>query len=267
MDLADVHAELVSEIHYNMLYVGKAPVAGLGDVFDELAAQLEALGICHLLEFADVGEFRTNLIRSGHSRRYFLRRSRAEGNVGDRHLALSRTSSFLDAVVAGDLTLARQLADESTEVWHPDWEYEEDHCFLLLLHRMLQSTGASPPPDAPALLARFERSLENQRSSRYEVCRSIVTRDSKGLDASISALLEEEAARNDEARESAAVHEGDVLYWPRSYVSIEGLALIKLAELQGMKVNGEPARCPRIARLPWSSHSVDDLFEAIERLP
>ncbi|MDC0677162.1 Imm49 family immunity protein [Sorangium atrum] len=266
MDIADVHAELVSEIHYNMLCVGKAPIAELGDIFDELAAQFGALGICHLLEFADVGEFRTNLIRSGHSRRYFLRRSRAEGNVRDRHLALNRTNSVLDAVVAGDLALARQIADESTEVWNPDWEYEDDHCFFLLLHRMLQNPGTSPPPDAPVLLTRFERSLENRRSPRYEVCRALVARDSEGFDVSVSALLGEEAARNDEARDSAAVREGDVVYWPRSYLSLEGLALIKIAELLGMKVSGELARCPRIARLPWASHSVEDLFAAIEGL-
>lgn len=267
MDLARVHEELVSELHHGMLHVGKAPIAELGDLFDDLAGQFEALGLCHLLESADVDELRTNLVRSAHSRRYFLRRSHMEGNDRDRHLALSRTRSFLDAVVAGDLALARQIADASVEVWNPAWEYEDDHCFFLLLHRIAQHGGAFPSPDVPELMGRFERSLEGAKSARYDACRALVARDSESFREALSTLLEEEAARNDEERDSAAVHEGDLLYWPRSYVSVEGLTLLKLADLTGMRIKMDHPLCPELARLPWSAVDQEDLFEAIEQLP
>ncbi|WP_197041109.1 Imm49 family immunity protein [Chondromyces apiculatus] len=264
-----MHEELVSELHYGMLSVGKAPISAMGDEFDAFSHQFEALGICHLLEFADESEFLTNLIRSGHARRYFLRRSRAEGNVADRHLALSRTNSFLAAAAAGDGVLARQIADESTETWNPAWEYEDDHHFFLLLHRLVQQGPSFPSGDVPAILTAFERSLDGATSARHAVCHALVAGDASAFLGALSELMQGEAALRDEKRSSAAVHEGDVAYWPHSFVSVEGLALLNLAQLRGISTETGTTLplCPEIARLPWSTASVEDLFEAMARLP
>jgi hypothetical protein len=267
MDLAEVHQELVHEIRYGLEYVAEtARIADLGGIFDELIPQLEALGLCHLLEFADEGRFRENMARSGHARRYFLRRSRLEKNQADRHLAVSRTRAFLDALIAGALPLARDIALLSTEEWNPAWEYEDDFCFYQLLHTIAKQPDPFPTPEVHALIERFERSLEGGESAHFEVSKALVARDPKAFAGALVALLEAEEAQIEADRGSAAVLERDILYWPKSRVSIEGLALLKTTELVGMRVPGEFPLCPRAARLAWTNQPFRDLFDEIERL-
>jgi hypothetical protein len=267
MDLAVVHAALITEIKDGLSYVLEpARMAELGDIFDTLSFQFEALGLCHLFEFADQDTFRENLMRSGHGRRYFLRRSHSEKNDADRHLALSGNPGFLDAVVAGALPLACDIARLSTPIWNGNWEYEDDFCFRLLLHQIALDPGAFPTPDAHALLARFEKSLEGGKSVHFDVAKALVAKDPAAFAGALGALVAAEAKKIAKDRVSAAVQEGDLVYWPRSRASIEGLALLNLTRLLNLPVEGEFPLCPPLARLPWKDQPADDLFEEIERL-
>jgi hypothetical protein len=267
MDLAEVHIELVHAIRGGMSYV--APplhIAEMGTIFDELALQLEGLALCHLLDKADQAAFAENLARSGHSRRFFLRRSHLEKNKDDRHLALSGTRCFLDALIAGALPLAREIATLSTETWNAAWEYEDDYCFYLLLHTIVKQPDPFPTPEIHALLGRFETSLQGGKSVYLNVGKALADRDPGAFTDTLLALLSAEAARIEEGRESAAVHERDILFWPKSRVSIDGLALLKIAELIGLPTEGDFPLCPELARLPWSDRTYRDLFEEIERM-
>jgi hypothetical protein len=267
MDLAQVHVELVHAIRDGMSYV--APplhIAEMGGIFDELALQLEGLALCHLFENADQAAFAENLARSGHSRRFFLRRSRIEKNQDDRHLALSGTRCFLDALIAGSLTLAREIATLSTETWNAAWEYEDDHCFYLLLHTIVKQPVPFPTPELHALLDRFERSLEGGDSVHLNVAKALVARDPDAFKDTLLSLLLAEAEQIEKGRQSAAVRERDILFWPKSRVSIDGLALLKIAELADMPIDGDFPLCPQLARLPWSDQTYHDLFEEIERI-
>jgi hypothetical protein len=268
VDLADVHEELVDEIRDGLGYLVDAPtVAPLGDVFDTLILQLEGLGLCHLLDLADEGRFRENLVRAGHARRFYLRRSRLEHNDDDRHLALSRTRAVLDALVAGALPVARDVAALSGDAWHPDWEYEDDFCFYLLVHSIVKQPDPFPTPEARAIVARFERSVEGGASPHLDVSRALIARDAVAFRRALVTLLEAEAEQIKADRSSPAVLERDILYWPKSRVSIDGLALLKIAELLGLSVPGELPLCPRPARLAWTGAGFHDLFEEIERMP
>jgi len=267
VDLAEVHVELVHALRDGMSYL--APplrIAEMGGIFDQLALQFEGLALCHLFENADQAAFAENMARSGQSRRFFLRRSQQEGNTDDRHLALSGTRCFLDALVGGSLALAREIALLSTETWNASWEYEDDHCFYLFLHAIVKQPDPFPTPELHALLARFERSLEGGKSPQLKVARALVRRDPEAFTDSLLSLLAGEAAQIEKGRQSAAVHERDVLFWPKSRVSIEGLALLKIAELVQLPSEGEFPLCPSLARLPWSDQTYRDLFEEIGRL-
>ncbi len=267
MDLSEVHTELVHAIRDGMSYV--APplhIAEMGGIFDELALQLEGLALCHLLENADQAAFAENMARSGHSRRFFLRRSRLEKNQDDRHLALSGTRCFLDSLIAGSLPLAREIATLSTEAWNSAWEYEDDYCFYLLLHTIVKQPTPFPTPEIHALLRRFETSLQGGKSAHLNVGKALAARDPGAFTDTLLSLLSAEAARIEEGRQSAAVHERDILFWPKSRVSIDGLALLKIAELIELPIDGDFPLCPQMARLAWSDHAYRDLFEEIERL-
>lgn len=269
MDIADVHAALLPEIHERMWLVrDRHPMARLSQTFEELSGLFEALGLCHLLESVDLAELAENLCRSGHARRFFLRRSALEGNARDRRLALGRTRAVLDALASGDLALARDIAALSITTWEPTWEYEDDFCFFLFLHQVILGMDAGAPfprPDLVAILDRFEEALEGAESPRLDVCRALVARDAGAFRDALKLRLEEIAGELDVERESSAVQEDfDVGFWPRSFVSIEGLALLQLGGLLGAGIQEELPMCPRIARLPVRPTAYPDFFVEME---
>jgi hypothetical protein len=267
MDLSEIHGELVHEIRNDMGYlVGPARMSELGDIFDGLALKFEGLALCHLFELADETAFRENMARSGQSRRFFLRRSSMEKNDDDRHLALSRNRAFLDAVISGSTPLARDIALLSTETWRSEWEYEDDFCFYLLLHSLAKQPTPFPVPEQRQLLGRFERALEGGESPQFEAASALVARDVGAFSNALLALTEAEGRQIEKNRDSAAVHERDILFWPKSRVSIEGLALLKIANLAGLSIEGEFPLCPRLALSSGTERPHRDLFEEMETL-
>jgi hypothetical protein len=56
--------------------------------------------------------------------------------------------------------------------------------------------------------------------------------------------------------------------WARSFVSIEGFALMRLAERAGLpplQPEAEPPLCPALGRIEAVETAYEDLFEGIER--
>lgn len=273
MDLAEVHQELVDDIRYMLEQVGEAPnVKSIDVILETLSDEFEALALCHLLEFADTLQFRENLARSAHARRFFLRRSASEGDTDNRHLAKSRTRAFFAALSAGALGLAREIAWLSIHPWRANWEYEDDHAYASALHALVKAHDPANPDATLALdemrasVERFERVIGDEVSKRYAVVQSILVRDQAAFSDALVALMEAETLRIEADRESAAVHERDFLYWPNARISIEGLALIKAGELVTLVAPKDLPLCPPLARLPWSTHTFRDLFQEIEAL-
>src|SRR5439155_20741726 len=116
---------------------------------------IEALGICYLLEDADQEGFRERLIRAGHARRWFLRRSAIEKNTDDYHLALTRQNGFFDALAGGHLVVASDIAAASPVVFNSQWEYEDDFAYQSFL--MSLTTSGTPGVITDAQRAILER--------------------------------------------------------------------------------------------------------------
>ena len=88
-----------------------------------------------------------------------------------------------------------------------------------------------------------------------------------GFVSAFNAFIADEHEKLERERKSAAVVEGEVGYWPRSYVAMEGLGLLKLAELLGLQVPEQFPLCPALARLPFKDESEIDLFVELEKYP
>jgi hypothetical protein len=235
----------------------------IGDVFEKLSELFQATGICHLLERSDAEAFRVNLIRSAQARRFYLKRARSAGSPDDRRLALSRSQAFLDAVVAGNLALAREIAELSPDTWLANREYEDDFHYFLFLHIIVKRPQDLPVPLLEGHLQKLEQALEGAASTRLAICRALLARDPRAFAEALGALVAERRENFDEERSRVA--ESDGLFWPRSFVFIEGLALLKLAEVLGMKVEEEFPMCPGFGRLPTNETSERDFFEDLDR--
>ncbi|MCC6418736.1 MAG: immunity 49 family protein [Gemmataceae bacterium] len=265
MDLQDVHAALVTEARENLAYMTATyQAAELGESFEKLSECFQALAICHLLETGDTEQFRENLVRSGHARKSFLSRSRREGNRRDRHLAISRTEAILDVLAAGHLPLAREIVQLSQDAWDPTAEYEDDFCYFRFLHLLVPAPQPWPEKALDEILGRFEQSLEGADSARLAVCKAVRSRGADDFRSALTELLEEKQAALDRKR-PLITESGAFLFWPASFGSAEGLALLRVAELAGLRVEEEFPLCPEAARLPPTDKVYLDLFQEIDR--
>jgi hypothetical protein len=264
MEIQDVHAAVVAEIQDTLAYLaGSLRMEQLGEQFEKLSACFQALGICHLLETGNTVQFQENLVRSGQARRYFLRRSQAEGNQKDRHLAISRSEAILDTLAAGHLDLAGEVVRLSRATWDPAGEYEDDYCYYRFIHLIVQSPNALPEQDLQDLAARFEKALEGAGAARLEICKAMLARSREEFRPALEELLQQHQDAADAKR--ALIVDSGFLFWPRSFVCVEGLALLKIAELVGMPIDEELPLCPEMSRLATTNPTFPDVFEEIEK--
>lgn len=261
MDLRQTRKALIEAIeeHVSVLVVGY-PVAEVAPVLEELVPCFEALGICHLLVFADPERFHRHLTFGAQARRWFLRRSLVEKNVADLHLARSRWDSVLYAIAAGDLDLAREIGDLEPQAFMPSGEYEDDFCFFIFLDRLIRGAGTD---EVAPVLARFADIVGDNVPPRLDVCRALLARAPQAFESALALRIDEHQSAMDALRE---VFSDDVTFEPRSRVFVEGLALLKMAEhLQIAPPARELPLCPSSARVNPRRSPPDDIFLDIER--
>jgi hypothetical protein len=160
--------------------------------------------------------------------------------------------------------LARHIARLSPKVWEKDWEYEDDFCFFLVLHTLVQQPDPLPVNNLRGILDQFEQALEGGPSTRLPVCRALLAKDETEFADALRALL---AAKEVEINnQRPTIVDSKFLFWPRSFVSVEGLAFLKFAEIVGMPIADEFPLCPPEARLSTAPSAYPDLFADLERI-
>lgn len=265
MDLEIAREGVLGEIEEGLLIVASGhAIERISSTLERLSSCLQALAICRLLESGDLVKYRENLTRSGFARRYFLRKSREEGNTADRRLALSRTEAFFDALAAGQGLLAREIAGLSDDEWHEGWEYKDDHYYFAFLHQIVMpaSTGGEA---LTGLLTEYEAALEGDQPPRLAVVRALAARDPEAFNLALRTLMEQLDEQMQKRKDRLVDPSLEAfLLWPRSFVCIEGLALIAIATALRMRVDEQIPLCPVEARLGMSAVAVEDPFVGIE---
>jgi hypothetical protein len=100
------------------------------------------------------------------------------------------------------------------------------------------------------------------------VCRAILQRDSEAFRTGLFALMEQRREELFHLRERMQqVEPAGCVCWARSFVSIEGFALMRLAELAGLPPlapDEEVPLCPSQGRLEAADADYEDFFQGIE---
>jgi Immunity protein 49 len=266
MDLEIAREGLLSEIEEGLLIVASGySIDRTSSTLEQLSRCFQGVAICRLLESGDLVKYRENLTRSAYARRFFLRKSREQRNIADRRLALSRTEGFFDALAAGNGLLAREIAALSDNTWHEGWEYKDDHDYFAFLHQVVMEPASVGRDDLRALLHEYERALDGDEPPRLAVLRSIAERDQATFNAALRALMEELDEQMQKRKDRLLDPSLEAyLLWPRSFVCVEGLALVAIATALRMQVEELIPLCPTAARLPISAVLVEDPFVGIE---
>ncbi|PAP75737.1 immunity 49 family protein [Rubrivirga marina] len=256
MPSAPLPVAVERETRYANVLIRAANEAGRdevgGAVYNELSERYRNIGVSFLLLDADLDAFAHCLIDSGITRRTLLRRGLPD--EPEHAFRASFVDPVHDALAVGQLGLAAEIGRLSPATWYEDFEYEEDFVYAHLLFGLAQ--GADPAP-LTALVDRHEVALRGVDDPRNAVCRALIARDEVAFLESFEAFVEAEAARIAEAR--VASYE----FYDFQEVSVEGLALLKLAELAGLPTEREYRHCPAWARLEDYAPYVPQSFPEI----
>jgi len=233
--------------------------AAMGDAFDpdftlgdaarryqDLTDTLRAHALLWLLVEADPQTCFRDLTMSGQARRHFLRRCQKEKQTfsitGCSHL-----EPFVDAVAAESWDVARDIATVSPADWLKNQEYEDDFCYGRFLHLWVLRKPDAPPDELQKVLDRFDRALGKADGSRLAVCRALLAHDEGAFRDAFDALL---AQRQDEVKAKLARTTHNPALLLDCQVFVEGLALLRLADALGFRMESEYPGCPRLARVP-----------------
>ena len=195
------------------------------------------LAVSTLLQRGTPDDFFANLFRSGRAWLWYLERMASAPDD-----LTSQALPFLDALACNDLDGARGIAQRSRKAHQTDDEYEEDFLYLRFLMDLLTGPDEALPP----LLARYEKVLDGNEDFRLGVCQALLARDGGALDEALDAVMAEKKARAERLLAKDALDPDDAATTER--VSIEGLAVVRLAALRGMKLRKAHPLIPPVAR-------------------
>lgn len=201
--------------------------------------------IAGLLVRADSGGFHQWLWRSATWRRQLLREWKQGNRAVSRFTCTGVLGPLCDAIAAGAEPIAREIAAQSATSWLEGEEFEDDFHYGRVLHALLQENEGALGVETR--LSDLARSAGPEEAPRLKVCQALVERNSDAFDKALRALIDERAAWF-QARVGGLAPENSSFETDR-FVFIEGLALVRLAELRGLRVEEEYLFLPSLARV------------------
>ncbi|OJH37382.1 Imm49 family immunity protein [Cystobacter ferrugineus] len=218
-----------------------------GKAYGIVALMYHRLALCEMLADVRVDRFQVLLCKSALVRIHLMRLAASGKAAHPLTTCASQNFSFVDAITAGQLDLAVELARLTSDRHEPRSEYEDD----FLLHRFMQKRllhlHAGEDHDFQSLMDRWERIVEGEHAPYFDVCRALLQRDGEGFHDALLAVIEERGRlfrQKDVYPEDARRTDGALF--------MNGLALLRLAELNGMPTQREYPNIPHFARLPVS---------------
>jgi hypothetical protein len=180
----------------------------------------------------------SELSKSGRAFLHFLR------TTPDTEKATSQALPFFDAVAATDAGCAREIAQASRPTWNAELEYEEDFLYVWFLMRHFFLDGSHA--ESAALLERWNIVLDGSSDVRLDVCAAFLENDASAFHAALSALL----GREDAANRARAAKDGlpPELAATEASLSVEGLALLRLADAKGFQTGSDYVLVPSAGR-------------------
>jgi hypothetical protein len=194
-------------------------------------------GICSLFWEGLPQLLHRDLQKSGAAFSYFLK------TVRNTEKITSKAAPFFDALACRDFDTARELSRNSRHSWNQEEEYEDDFLYVFFVMKKFFLDGTDQ--EMWAILSRYEDLLDGADDARLDLCKSFLENDDSTFAEALNALItqHEEYYRRgierDEILEEEWATEGQLF--------VEGLALVRLAEVQGFRTDRNYLFIPSIA--------------------
>jgi hypothetical protein len=262
MELAVLRENLELSIEFELDEIAE------GDGLDDIGSSCErisdlyrALAICKLLLEADTNAFYHDLMRSGHTRAYFMARCHREGHLQNVRLAASNVNAYFDSLASAGWDLAIRIASLSATSWFQDDEYEDDFSYARFFH-VLTLAESQSGRKLEFLLDRYDLALEGNRNGRWHLCESFLSRNQEHFVSAFDEILRERAEQLAEDEESALGEE--MTFVSEKHVFVEGLAILRMAERLGLSTDHEYQYIPGVARMPMTVPFPDNGYPKFE---
>ncbi|MFP2932941.1 Imm49 family immunity protein [Pyxidicoccus sp. 3LG] len=219
----------------------------LADVVEGRADLATILEFCSNFRTAGIGAlflgsapkvFRQMLHHSGRAYAHFL------GYADAGQTLTSKALPFFDAVASGDFDGAALVAKGSRRTWAQGEEYEEDFLFAEFL--MQQFFLGATPRDGADMLDRYEAALQGSEDARLAVCKALLAGDAEDFNESLARFLSERGDLLEKLGEGGALMEEESS--TEGNLSVEGLALVRLAEHKGLETERDYLHVPSTAK-------------------
>lgn len=219
-----------------------------GELSFDICLNWRVYAMCRMLLDADTDGFAMSLVKSGQARIEYLSRRHQEAEPDGTWLCLSKNLPFEDCLAGGALHEARRVSELSPMEWFPDAEEEDEHRWQVFLHRFLRDAPGTPGPALTSALRDLEMLWGEDGEPRLEAARALSARDPAALAEAFEVMLDAREERIRKLRKTHGVPKDLLLTDGALY--LEGLALLRLAELAGMNMPGEFRYLPGDARVP-----------------
>lgn len=230
------------------------PVDQLGRLALETGNKFRALGIFGLLATADKSHLFDNLRQSASLRIRYLEKVCAENKQDDHHYVLGRLEPIFDLLASKDFSSLAKLQQLSPADFSHKREYLDDYCYGKILMTLglnkEMNLGINNESDAISddlfnTLDDLEDSLTEDLFSRAAMCRALLENNAIDFNEAFHQFIDQRAFAIDEAKDTD--FETPTLIAER-FISVEGLALLAVAQQQGFNVRQNFQLCPLIAQ-------------------
>lgn len=217
----------------------------LGPLCLGLARKFRALAIIALLDEADTDWFLHNLMRSARVRETLLKRGQAGNKLDPYYGAAGRYECLLDAIACADWDVAKNIGDLSAQNLCIG-EFLDDHYYGRILHLMVVTPLASQRIES--LIMDFEVYQDGNPSVRLDLVKSLRDRSQDDFEDCFEELLTDFETHIEYKKSCFDSPEPE--YATEGLISIEALAILRIAELFGLSTEREYPYCPSLARGP-----------------
>jgi hypothetical protein len=204
------------------------------------------LAIAILLTEADSSSFFSWLVRAAELRRDFLAATVSNPVPFTEYRHVGDLAGFVDALAAGRIDLAAEIARLSQDPWSPDFEYEDDYWFAKSLHALVSASFA-PDANCQRALGSLRNAAEGESTPQVQLVAALLARDADNFRRALTARVAE--YRKWFARKGEGVVANPDEYATERHVFVEGLALKVLAGKMSIELADEEPLMPRESRL------------------
>lgn len=170
----------------------------------------------------------------------------------------SENEPLFDAVCAGLLDAAGEIAEYSRASCNFDYEYEDDFLYFHFIATYFFRREAVV--DCETILKKYEEVLDGDLSTRLDICTSFFKKDPDMFRDSFDQFLNEREELINQQIEGETIGEEE---WAWSkYISVEALALLKLATLLNFKTETNYRQAPESLRHPPKLKFDPDLWRS-----